>query len=158
MRYWKTHQNAIDPLVYPGKDRKKHWDCYYYLRRKQNHGLLAVESNCDCDRQTDPSLLQTVFMQNDQQVFKILDGKTGWINQLSEQYYPNSKTSRQKYWPDNYEKVLKYHRDTIEKAKKSGNKKKVASLQRNFAKLFVRQLELQSPVAKLTKPTNLTPA
>ena len=45
-------------------------------------GRSIRESNCDCDRSTDASLLQTVYLQNDQEVLGLINrGKGGWINQ-----------------------------------------------------------------------------
>lgn len=39
--------------------------------------------NCDCERSTEPSLLQTVFLRNDQEALKLLDRKDGWLKQVA---------------------------------------------------------------------------
>lgn len=45
-------------------------------------GRSIRESNCDCDRSSEASLLQTVYLQNDAQVLdKIRDTKSGWVGQ-----------------------------------------------------------------------------
>lgn len=45
-------------------------------------GRSIRESNCDCDRSSEASLLQTVYLQNDNQVLdKIRDTKIGWVAQ-----------------------------------------------------------------------------
>ncbi|MCO6459118.1 MAG: DUF1549 domain-containing protein [Pirellulaceae bacterium] len=48
-------------------------------------GRSTRESNCDCDRSAEASLLQTVFLQNDQEVLQLLDRRGGWISQIARQ-------------------------------------------------------------------------
>jgi hypothetical protein len=49
-------------------------------------GRSIRESNCDCDRTSDPSLLQTVFIRNDADVLKALtDANTSWIAQVAKE-------------------------------------------------------------------------
>jgi hypothetical protein len=38
--------------------------------------------NCDCERSSEPSLLQTVYLRNDAEVLKLLDRKDGWLQQV----------------------------------------------------------------------------
>ena len=37
--------------------------------------------NCDCERSNEPSLLQTVYLRNDQEVLTMLDRPDGWLKQ-----------------------------------------------------------------------------
>ncbi len=46
-------------------------------------GRSTRETNCDCDRSAEASLLQTVYMQNDGQVLELLNDKNGWVNSLN---------------------------------------------------------------------------
>jgi Protein of unknown function (DUF1549)/Protein of unknown function (DUF1553) len=39
--------------------------------------------NCDCERSSEPSLLQTVYLRNDQEVLKLLDRPDGWLKQVA---------------------------------------------------------------------------
>jgi hypothetical protein len=49
-------------------------------------GRSVRESNCDCDRSMEPSLLQTVFMQNDTDIYNQIDrNKGGWLNQVADE-------------------------------------------------------------------------
>ena len=49
-------------------------------------GRSIRESNCDCDRSMEASLLQTVFLQNDFQVLAAISGgRDTWIDQISRQ-------------------------------------------------------------------------
>ena len=38
-------------------------------------GKPRRETTCDCERSNEPSLLQTVFLRNDQDMFKLVDRK-----------------------------------------------------------------------------------
>lgn len=38
--------------------------------------------NCDCERSSEPSLLQTAYLRNDPEVLRMLDGKDGWLGQV----------------------------------------------------------------------------
>ena len=50
-------------------------------------GRSVRESNCDCDRSSEPSLLQTVFLVNDKAVQQWLsDPKTSWVNEVVERF------------------------------------------------------------------------
>jgi hypothetical protein len=47
-------------------------------------GRSKRESNCDCDRSNAPSLLQTVYLQNDPEVLAAIAGRgQGWLEQVS---------------------------------------------------------------------------
>jgi hypothetical protein len=45
-------------------------------------GKSLRSTNCDCDRTNEPSLLQTMFLQNDSEIFSIID-KSGWLREIS---------------------------------------------------------------------------
>ncbi|MFN3191548.1 MAG: DUF1549 and DUF1553 domain-containing protein [Aureliella sp.] len=50
-------------------------------------GRSIRESNCDCDRSSEPSLLQTVFLANDSAVQKWLnDPKQSWVAEVAKKY------------------------------------------------------------------------
>ncbi|KAA1260609.1 hypothetical protein LF1_31490 [Rubripirellula obstinata] len=56
------------------------------LRNRQDFALEVFgqserESNCDCDRSDDPSLLQSIYLRNDVDMYKRLSDKNGWVNQ-----------------------------------------------------------------------------
>lgn len=48
-------------------------------------GRSIRESNCDCDRSSDASLLQTLFVRNDNDTLKMLEDRNGWLQQLAAQ-------------------------------------------------------------------------
>jgi hypothetical protein len=57
--------------------------------RNRNQGEFALEvfgqsireTNCDCDRSDDPSLLQSIYLRNDAEMYKRLADKDGWVAQ-----------------------------------------------------------------------------
>jgi hypothetical protein len=50
-------------------------------------GRSVRESNCDCDRTSEPSLLQTVFLLNDSAVQGWLgDSKSSWVSEVADKY------------------------------------------------------------------------
>lgn len=62
----------------------------YSQRGSQGYALAIFgrsirESNCDCDRSEEPSLLQTIFLRNDSQVLDMLDSKDGWLAQVAKE-------------------------------------------------------------------------
>lgn len=49
-------------------------------------GRSTRESNCDCDRSSDPSLLQTVFIRNDNDILQaMVDPNRSWLSQVAKQ-------------------------------------------------------------------------
>ena len=46
-------------------------------------GRSTRESNCDCDRSLEPSLLQTVFLQIDRDMLAQIDRRGGWVEAVS---------------------------------------------------------------------------
>jgi hypothetical protein len=54
-------------------------------------GRSTRESNCDCDRSMESSLLQTVFLQNDSEMLAMLERpRDGWIGQIGQQAEPEN--------------------------------------------------------------------
>jgi hypothetical protein len=49
----------------------------------QVFGRSIRESNCDCDRSMEASLLQTVFLQNDSAVLDAIEQRDSWLGQIS---------------------------------------------------------------------------
>ncbi len=51
-------------------------------------GRSIRDSNCECDRSTEASLLQTVFLQNDQEVLDMIGQKGKWVDQITKRGDP----------------------------------------------------------------------
>ncbi len=48
-------------------------------------GKPPREQNCDCERSNEPSLLQTIYLRNDAEIYALLDRKDGWLAELKKQ-------------------------------------------------------------------------
>ncbi|MEX2139948.1 MAG: DUF1549 and DUF1553 domain-containing protein [Pirellulales bacterium] len=44
-------------------------------------GRPARAINCDCERSAEPSLLQTIYLQNDQETLNFIERRNGWVKQ-----------------------------------------------------------------------------
>jgi hypothetical protein len=67
-------------IAIPGAGRRSRGGSGYAL---SIFGRSIRESNCDCDRSSEASLLQTVFLQNDGEVLGMIDNRNGWLAQVS---------------------------------------------------------------------------
>ncbi len=62
-------------------------------------GKPARNMNCDCERTSDPTLLQTIYTRNDPQLLALLegykrDGQSGWIDDLRRSTNPENTPER----------------------------------------------------------------
>ncbi len=104
-------------------------------------GRSIRESNCDCDRSEEPSLLQTIFLRNDSQILGMLDKKDGWLAQVAKQNgvpftskTPSStdkaQLARRAELSRTYTNRLKAQQTALARLKKKGgNEKQVARLE-----------------------------
>jgi Protein of unknown function (DUF1549)/Protein of unknown function (DUF1553) len=83
----KMQQDWRDRAIgVPGSGRRGRGASYYAL---SVFGRSVRQSNCDCDRSNDPSLLQTVFMRNDSEVLAMVgDPRNGWVAQIASELSP----------------------------------------------------------------------
>lgn len=51
-------------------------------------GRSIRDSNCECDRSSEASLLQTVYLQNDTEVLTMISGKGRWVDQVMKRNEP----------------------------------------------------------------------
>ena len=62
-------------------------------RGKSNYALSIFgrsirDTNCECDRSSEASLLQTVYLQNDTEVLTMISGKGRWVDQVMKRNEP----------------------------------------------------------------------
>ncbi len=127
-------------------------------------GRSTRESNCDCDRSADASLLQTVYLQNDRDVLQLIDVRQGsWLEQVARQLRPQ-KTSAVPQ-PANAEKQVQNLRKQIEfteaklaKLKDGGSKDAVERLQKRLASLTNEVKRLTPKIEPEPEPTPLATA
>ena len=100
-------------------------------RRSQNRGTTGYaltifgrsirESNCDCDRTSEASLLQTIYLQNDKDVQALIDrDRGGWLNSVANDLGLAKKKAIANR-PPNYEKILASLKARVKKFRKAGN-------------------------------------
>ncbi|RMF43637.1 MAG: DUF1549 domain-containing protein [Planctomycetota bacterium] len=105
-------------------------------------GRSVRESNCDCDRSNEPSLLQTVFLVNDPVVQEWLsDPKTGWVAQVARKYgwelpkqrggaSSDQQRRRAEQQLKNLRNQLKPIEERLAEARERGNTRMVQQLQK----------------------------
>ena len=109
-------------------------------------GRSIRESNCDCDRSAEASLLQVIFTRNDNDMHEMLSRKDSWVTQVA----PGAASvdNRTKAKLASLEKQLDRARKYFQDAKKTENEKKIAAakkrvdtLAKQVAKLKPKQPE-----------------
>jgi len=94
-------------------------------------------SNCDCDRSNESSLLQTIYLRNDQETLAMIDRKQdGWLAQLAGNQQAADQKS--KTGPAGDRQRLKKLRAALERLQAAGEDKKVAGVKKRIAQLRKR--------------------
>jgi hypothetical protein len=103
-------------------------------------GRSSRDSNCDCARSNETSLLQTVFLQNDRDVLSMIDQRnTSWVDGIRKQYGGESKTaSDNNNRPKNYEQMVQGQERRIEQFRKQGKAKEAKELAEKLRKIKKR--------------------
>jgi hypothetical protein len=98
-------------------------------------GRSTRENNCDCDRSAEASLLQTVFLRNDQDTLQMIDRGDGWVAQVT-RTADNRKESAEerpnKRDDGNPQQRVRRAEAALEKARESGNEKQIDRAERNL--------------------------
>jgi len=89
-------------------------------------GKSARENNCDCERSSEPTLLQTLYLNNDNETLSAIDNRNGWLFEVSRAWNVSLKSTaaQNNKRPSNYDDVVKRYRTAIQRFKKQGNKEK----------------------------------
>ena len=111
-------------------------------------GRSIRESNCDCDRTEEPSLLQTIFVRNDGQILAMMDDAEGWLVQVAAEN--NLKFTRKSQFDQNdaggkakqkagqtrqFKVQIEQKKEQIAEAEKSGNTKRATVLADQLKKI-----------------------
>src|SRR5690606_35383608 len=80
-------------------------------------------TTCDCERSNDPTLLQSLYLYNDAELHKLINGG-GWIEDLArvERY-------------DDVEQQIRLTRKRLDELKAAGNEKRAESARIELARL-----------------------
>lgn len=109
-------------------------------------GRSIRESNCDCDRSEEPSLLQTIFLRNDSQVLDMLDSRDGYLAQVAKENglkftakapasYDQARTARLASQKKAIYKQLKKYGETLSELKKGDREKNARQIARYEAQV-----------------------
>jgi len=121
-------------------------------------GRSIRESNCDCDKSSDPSLLQTVFIRNDADVSKAMnDPKHSWLAQVAKQYNlsptrgngpdpaPPRMDKKDTRTVDALDREVRKYKKQLElQAEKEGNEKAIKAIKSSLALAEKRLKELNA--------------
>jgi hypothetical protein len=95
----------------------------------QIFGKSLRESNCDCDRSMEPSLLQTIYVQNDSDTLNLIE-QSRWV---SDALKPAGKGASQPAGEDANAGQIAGLSRKLEKARASGDAQAVARLEKRLA-------------------------
>lgn len=128
------HRDVSDRAIsIPGAGRRNNRGPGYALTI---FGRSVRESNCDCDRSSEASLLQTVFLQNDEEVLGLINrNRGGWVNQAADELGVDRRQAQSPDKPKNFGRQAASLRKRIQNARRDGNKQQVKKLQRTLAAL-----------------------
>jgi len=104
-------------------------------------GRSTRETSCDCDRSDDPTLLQTVYLQNDRDLHALIDRRRdGWLDQLASEngLQLSGNLTPQQQPPANYAERFEQIKVQIARLKKAGNVDQVKRLKRNLQTMIQR--------------------
>lgn len=108
-------------------------------RRGTNNFALQVFgkpdrlTNCDCERSVEPSLLQALFLRNDQDVLKMIDRPEGWVRQVSAELGQTDRDNRRDVADD---------RDEDRPRDRPANPERLRQARRQIAALEARAAKL----------------
>ncbi|MCA8986574.1 MAG: DUF1549 domain-containing protein [Planctomycetaceae bacterium] len=90
-------------------------------------GKSARENNCDCERSNEPTLLQTLYLNNDNEFLSAIDSKNGWLNQLADQWGEKQKAQAEQVAPrpENYAEVVERYEAYIKRLREQDDKAKL---------------------------------
>ena len=122
----------------------------------QVFGRSTRESNCDCDRSMDASLLQTVFLQNDSQVLQAVSGgRDSWVDQIK--LSAKKPKDGSDAHSEDLDKEVARLKVRLDRAKKDKNEEQVKRLEERIAQLKPPEKE-KVEVAAAPEGVNIDPA
>ena len=106
-------------------------------------------TNCDCERSSEPSLLQTVYMRNDFELLNNLDRKGSWISSLAEEAKDRAPKSEKDAAADAAQlRTAQQQISRMERRAQQLRKKDNQANKKELAKVEQRLKSLRKQVAK----------
>jgi hypothetical protein len=122
-------------------------------------GRSTRESNCDCDRSLEPSLLQTVFLQNDRDMLAQIDRKGGWVETVARPYEAAKVTADRaaEVKARNTERLVVQAQRRLEKLKERGVEGEALAQAEAALAAARRRTRGDEPATATAPPATLTP-
>ena len=122
-------------------------------------GASIRETNCDCDRSDEASLLQTVYLRNDRDVLNsIANSPKSWLGEVSRRWgFPvgNDRIAKR---PANYREQMQRFEQQIKRLRKAGRKPQLAKTIANRNKYIKRfGPEADDPAARRVSRADVKP-
>lgn len=108
-------------------------------------GQSTRESNCDCDRSMEPSLLQTVFLQNDKEMLDSISRRGSWLDELTKTLPDFNDPAAEKLKIEREQKLtneIAQLNKRLEYAVKKNNKTTIKSIKKAIA---VKEATIKEP-------------
>ncbi|MCL4204431.1 MAG: DUF1549 domain-containing protein [Pirellulaceae bacterium] len=129
-------------------------------------GRSTRESNCDCDRSMESSLLQTVYLHNDQEVLRLIESRRGgWVEQAARQLRGGAAETGTAASGSTEARGQRYLQGQIAEAearirrlRQSGDKRAAEQLQTRVAAMKKRLESLQPAKVAAPAPTQIATA
>jgi hypothetical protein len=129
-------------------------------------GRSTRESNCDCDRSMESSLLQTVYLHNDQEVLRLIESRRGgWVEQAARQLRGNAVETGTVANGSTEVRGQRYLQGQIAEAearirrlRQSGDKRAAEQLQTRVAAMKKRLEAMQPAKVAAPEPTQIATA
>lgn len=122
-------------------------------------GRSTRDTNCDCDRSSEPTLLQTVYLQNDSDLLQMIDARRdGWLASVTSELNPK-KANADRFDPRRVQQFRKQffaaQQQLKAAVKKDADKTLIARLQRRVDSMKEKLDEVSQPSEpeKVTVPT-----
>lgn len=97
-------------------------------------GRSTRESACDCDRSSEASLLQTLYVRNDAETLEMLTRRDGWVSQLERTFNPEA-TARERGNRGADNRQFAQLQQRLRAARQEGNRRQAARIQSRLAEL-----------------------
>ncbi len=127
-------------------------------------GRSTRDSNCDCDRSEEASLLQTVYLQNDREILQLVDvHKGGWLEEVARQIEPQ-QTERQPNAATRQRQIQTLRRTIlagkarIKRARETGDSATAQRLSKRLAQAERQLQRMQPPPQPEPEPLAASPA
>jgi hypothetical protein len=122
----------------------------------QIFGRSIRDTNCDCDRSSDSSLLQTVFLRNDNEVLTMIDnGRDSWLSQVNRELtgkpLAGARNTGNQRGAANIARAIANQKRRIAQARKDGNDELVKRLTVQLKRYKSRGQQTQKPQKRRTE-------